>query len=81
MTASTSFVGTNMLCLVRQQDNEFNTLPFAGFRERKGVFCFCGSLSNADNARNRMGKQREQYCCDLYLCKQKYTPYCTLHGF
>lgn len=27
-----------MLRLVRQQDNAFNTLPFAGFRERKGVF-------------------------------------------
>nr|DAL38789.1 MAG TPA_asm: hypothetical protein [Caudoviricetes sp.] len=24
--------------MARQQDNEFNTLPFAGFRERKGVF-------------------------------------------
>ena len=38
MTAGTGFAGTNMLGLVRQQDNEFNTLPFAGFRERKGVF-------------------------------------------
>ena len=37
MTAVTGFAGTNML--VRQQDNEFYTLPFAGFRERKGVFC------------------------------------------
>ena len=38
MTAGAGFAGTNMLRLVRQQDNEFNTLPFAGFRERKGVF-------------------------------------------
>ena len=38
MTASIGFAGTNMLRLVRQQDNEFNTFPFAGFRERKGVF-------------------------------------------
>ena len=38
MTAGTGFAGTNMLRLVRQQDNEFNTLPFAGLRERKGVF-------------------------------------------
>ena len=41
MTASIGFAGTNMLCLVRQQDIEFNTLPFAGFRERKGVFLCC----------------------------------------
>ena len=38
MTASIGFADTNMLWLVRQQDNEFNTLPFADFRERKGVF-------------------------------------------
>ena len=38
MTASIGFAGTNMLRLARQQDIEFNTLPFAGFRERKGVF-------------------------------------------
>lgn len=36
--AGTGFAGTDMLWLVRQQDNEFNALPFAGFRERKGVF-------------------------------------------
>ena len=28
----------NKLVLVRQQDIEFDTLPFADFRERKGVF-------------------------------------------
>ena len=39
MTAGTGFAGTNMLRLVRQQDIEFNTLPFAGFRRGKGVFC------------------------------------------
>ena len=38
MTAGTGFAGTNMLRLVRQQDIEFYTLPFAGLRERKGVF-------------------------------------------
>ena len=38
MTAGTGFAGTNMLRLVRQQELEFYTLPFAGFRERKGVF-------------------------------------------
>ena len=38
MTTSIGFADTNMLWLVRQQDNEFNTLPFAGFREKKGVF-------------------------------------------
>ena len=38
MTAGTGFAGTNMQRLVRQQDIEFNTLPFADFRERKGVF-------------------------------------------
>ena len=38
MTAGTGFAGTNMLRLVRQRDIEFNTLPFAGFREGKGVF-------------------------------------------
>ena len=38
MTTSIGFANTNMLRLVRQQDIEFNTLPFAGFRERKGVF-------------------------------------------
>ena len=40
MTAGTGFAGTNMLRLVRQQDIEFYTLPFAGLRERKGVFIF-----------------------------------------
>ena len=39
MTVRTGFAGTNMLQSVRQQDTEFNTLPFTGFRERKGVFC------------------------------------------
>ena len=43
MTTSIGFADTNMLWLVRQQDNEFNTLPFAGFRERKGVFCLRNS--------------------------------------
>ena len=38
MTAGTGFAGTNMLRLVRQQELEFYTLPFAGLRERKGVF-------------------------------------------
>ena len=38
MTVRTGFAGTDMLWLVRQQELEFNTLPFAGFRERKGVF-------------------------------------------
>ena len=38
MTTSIGFADASMLWLVRQQDIEFNTLPFAGFRERKGVF-------------------------------------------
>ena len=47
-----------MLWPARQQDNEFNTLPFAGFRERKGVFVCAAERSTGWNRTIRIVVKR-----------------------